>query len=384
MGPHAMHHHMNRIFSERPVKIIVGGDAKDYYLHPGVLRLHGSPALKARLGESWSNGETTLDWTDCDEQTVACVLSYLYTQDYYVTPQSTAEDELPSEQGYIDIRKGKVKIRRVEGDSANSLEGISEQVDIKSTIAECSEPDEPVPDRPLTPLSRCIKAGLPAESVKTAAGTVRKTAQDPDVGIGAAIIIHAKVYSFAHRFLLPQLEELALQRLTQVLILLDESETRSLFSYLADAVHIIYDTTPSAKVQQNPARKLLSQFVALRFTALAGESLDALMAEGGDFAVDVTKKLTRRLMANSDSTHSLAAEIDQLHLLIERLEISNQELESKVRKAEKEITEWDSLSRGIHQTSTKKRRVTLAAPPNGLHNSDNGDLKFPLPGRDYM
>lgn len=341
--------------------------------------------MNTRLKESWSNGETTLDWTDCDEQTVACVLSYLYTQDYYVTPQSTAEDELPSEQGYIDIRKGKVKkYPQVGDDSANSIAGVSEQVDIKSTVAECSETDEPVPDRPLTPLSRCIKAGLPAESVKTAAGTVRKTAQDPDVGIGAAILIHAKVYSFAHRFLLPQLEQLALQRLTQVLILLDESETRSLFSYLADAVHIIYDATPSAKVQQNPARKLLSQFVALRFTALAGESLDMLMAEGGDFAVDVTRKLTRRLMANSDSTHSLAAEIDQLHLLIERLEISNQELESKVRKAEKEITEWDSLSRGVHQTSAKKRRVTLAAPPNGLHNGDNGDLKFPLPGRDYM
>ncbi|KAL1850529.1 hypothetical protein Plec18170_006814 [Paecilomyces lecythidis] len=367
MGPHSVQHHINRIFSERPVKISVGGDAKDYYVHPGVLKLYGSSALKARMGDSWSNGETTLDWTDFDEQTVACVLSYLYTQDYYVTPLSTTEDEVPSENGYIDIRKA-----------------VSEQIDVKSTVAECSEPDESVPDRPLTPLSRCIKAGLPAESIKTAAGTVRKTSQDPDVGIGAAILIHAKVYSFAHRFLLPQLEQLALQRLTQVLILLDESETRSLFSYLVDAVHIIYDATPSAKVQENPARKLLSQFVALRFTALAGESLDTLMAEGGDFAVDVTRKLTRRLMANNDNTHSLTAEIDQLHLLIERLEISNQELEGKVQKAEKEITEWDSLSRGTHQTSTKKRRVTLAAPPNGLYNNDDGDLKFPVPRKDYV
>lgn len=129
MGPHSVQHHINRhdplfshvgtqrltycrIFSERPVKISVGGDAKDYYVHPGVLKLYGSSALKARMGDSWSNSETTLDWTDFDEQTVACVLSYLYTQDYYVTPLSTTEDEVPSENGYIDIRKGAVKISK--------------------------------------------------------------------------------------------------------------------------------------------------------------------------------------------------------------------------------------------------------------------------------
>lgn len=65
---------------------------------------------------------------------------------------------------------------------------------------------------------------------------------------------------------------------------------------LAKAIHVIYCTTPS--VSHNPASKLLSQFIALKFTALLGEHLDKLMAEGGDFTVDVSHKLARKLLAN--------------------------------------------------------------------------------------
>ena len=43
----------------------------------------------------------------------------------------------------------------------------------------------------------------------------------------------------------------------------------------------------------NPARELLSRFIALNFRTLVGECLDQLMQEGGDFAVDVSRKLAR-------------------------------------------------------------------------------------------
>lgn len=118
--------------------------------------------------------------------------------------------------------------------------------------------------RPLTPLSWCLKAGLPAERIQTAAGVfaqmmMSRESNNDDNGIGAAILTHAKVYSFAHRFLLSELEELALQRLTQVLILaVQQQGTREtdLFPHLADAIRLIYSTTPSSAGLEESSRSL--------------------------------------------------------------------------------------------------------------------------------
>lgn len=111
-----------RIFSEPPVKIFAGANAKTYYVHPGVLALHSSSALNARMSKPWNNGgeNRPIDWTDFDEQTVECVLSYLYTQDYYVLPQVNSEDALPSEQADINHHEGKPKKGGNDRDSINS------------------------------------------------------------------------------------------------------------------------------------------------------------------------------------------------------------------------------------------------------------------------
>lgn len=57
-----------------------------YYVHPGVLSSCGSPVLKARVNDQWiKNGTSgTIDWTEFDEETVECALSYLYVEDYDV------------------------------------------------------------------------------------------------------------------------------------------------------------------------------------------------------------------------------------------------------------------------------------------------------------
>lgn len=86
-----------------------------------------------------------------------------------------------------------------------------------------------------------------------------RESNNDDNGIGAAILTHAKVYSFAHRFLLSELEELALQRLTQVLILaVQQQGTREtdLFPHLADAIRLIYSTTPSSAGLEESSRSL--------------------------------------------------------------------------------------------------------------------------------
>lgn len=111
---------------ECPVKVLVGSDRRIYYVHPGVLsscNSSSSSALNARVSERWKDtGDGMIDWTDFDERTVECVLSYLYTGDYYYcgprsrsTSESTASPS-PSPSGqegkcvHVDHAEGKSSV----------------------------------------------------------------------------------------------------------------------------------------------------------------------------------------------------------------------------------------------------------------------------------
>jgi hypothetical protein len=190
------------------------------------------------------------------------------------------------------------------------------------SLPQASVEDDPVIHRPLTPLNKCLKVGLPAACIRTAAGFLdHTTPQEFNNNMGAAALIHAKVYSFAHRFFVSELATFALQRLTQVLILVKGTEI-GLFPHLADAIRLIYSTTPSLDVEEDPARKFLSQFVALRYISLIGEDLNTLMAEGGEFTIDVSHKL-------SFGTSSLKEQIDELREQMGRLEDECKEIRKR-------------------------------------------------------
>lgn len=131
--------------------------------------------------------------------------------------------------------------------------------------------------------------------------------------------MHAKIYCFAHRFLIPGLENLALQRLTQVLLACD-TPNQSFLSPLSDAIRLVYGSTPNETQVVDPARQLLSQYIALKQATLSDESLHMLMLEGGGFMIDVSRKLARRLSMSGNSTQSLEEQVDELQLKIEKLE----------------------------------------------------------------
>lgn len=174
----------------------------------------------------------------------------------------------------------------------------------------------------------------------TAAGVFAQASKQREENIGAAILAHAKVYHFAHYFLVPGLETLALQRLTQALTLVDDKKTQKVFPHFADAVHVVYDGTPSREQLQDPAKKLLSHFVALKYDLISGKDLDALLAEGGEFAIEVTQKLAQR-----------AAEMNQLQVRFTALKALNEDKTSQLKTAQREIAEWESwdLSRPLGQ-----------------------------------
>ncbi|KAF7587604.1 hypothetical protein BBP40_007003 [Aspergillus hancockii] len=251
---------------------------------------------------------------------------------------------------------GAIQLRYYTMSPAINLEPMP--IDAETSATNTVSADEPTFNRPLTPLSRCLRVGLPAETFRTAAGSLtQRELQNSDNSPAAEILLHAKVYCFAHRFLISDLESFALQRLTQVLLTVD-TQKDSLFPYLADAIRFVYGSTPSTQLQDNPARKLLSQYVALKYTMLANEMFTQLLEEGGEFLTDLSQKLARRLTISEIGAQSLEEQIDELQIKVNELEVNSQEKESQLQRARDELAEWESWNRGISGKYKKaKRRV---------------------------
>lgn len=225
--------------------------------------------------------------------------------------------------------------------------------------------NETLSERPLTPLSRCLQVGLPAETMQTAAAAFIKELSACDEGLGDIALMHAKVYCFAHQFLFSRLEDLALQRLTQLLLKCD-TPTDPFFLGLADAIRLVYGTTPKSK-PNDPARELLSQYVALKYTILSEDSMRALIAEGGDFMIDVTCKLVRRISISGTSTQSLEGVIDKLVTSVFRLEQHTENQACLLKRAEEEIREWESWNRGISAKHKKMKRTVAPFEFSATH-----------------
>ncbi|KAE8309788.1 hypothetical protein BDV41DRAFT_567103 [Aspergillus transmontanensis] len=239
-----------------------GWNLPSYY---NLLVLKDDVTFKAASIYKENGGDGPIDWTDFDEETVECVLSYFYVQDYCV----------PS-----------------------------------------SEPEQP---------SVCQSSEV------TKGGLTQRKLENSDDGPAVEIVLHAKVYCFAHRFLISDLESFALQRLTQVLVAVDPRKD-NLFPYLADAVRVVYNSTPGAQLQVNPARKLLSQYVALNYTVLANDQIMQLLDEGGEFLADLSQKLARRLTASDTETQSMRKHIARLQDLTDKLKADSDKKESELRK----------------------------------------------------
>ncbi len=70
---------------------------------------------------------------------------------------------------------------------------------------------------------------------------------------------------------------------------------------LTKAIEYVHDNIPADKGNEEPMRKLLSQFAAANYTALFHGSFEALVTRGGSFTLDLARKLSRRLLAHGVS-----------------------------------------------------------------------------------
>jgi hypothetical protein len=149
------------------------------------------------------------------------------------------------------------------------------------------------------------------------------------------------VYSFAHQLEFTKLEQFSLNRLAKVLVSLEQSE-KDLFPYLADGIRLIYATTETT----DDARYLLSQFIAFKYTALMGEDFDQLITEGGEFMVDVSRKLARKFTSLSSTFQE---KIEELMKVNEELSADIEGKNKRTESLKEEIRQWETRRNGPAQ-----------------------------------
>ena len=128
-------------------------------------------------------------------------------------------------------------------------------------------------------------------------------------------LVHAELYALADYLLLPDLRRLALYRLQRTLIFVGFVAPRTrLLSNLISLLQFTYANTHNRTDQEEPLRKLVSNFAASNPKILIERDLQLLLGEGGDLAADLLAKITPGLLEFQDQTSVLKEENRKLRL----------------------------------------------------------------------
>jgi hypothetical protein len=353
-------------------------------VHVEAIRASESPSLRALVDESWKESrENVIDWSHTDAATIKRFITFLYTGDYEVphpepldnstttdsTPEGAASDaamaeelgeaaeesaEEPEPEPPVSEPPEEESVEELAEEPAEVLAPEPELEDPEDTVCVQKALIESFETRPLTPISRCLNIEPPVEVSKTAAGMF-EDASFPyaDHCYLGPLLAHAQVYSFAQYHFLPSLQTIALQRLTQFLRRMDCSETHAIHE-ISELIRFVYDHTSTTGTDEEPLRKLASHFAAINYTNLMKGEFEEQICLVGDFAVDLGRKVCRRLLASGESTRALEQEIDDLETQIHKLEVRAEEQTSEIQRLRQEVTEWQSLGRGTSSKKAKK------------------------------
>lgn len=151
------------------------------------------------------------------------------------------------------------------------------------------------PERPLTPLNRCLRHGLSNGDKTVTRGL--ESFEPSQYDYKETLLSHAKVYALAHYKSVNVLRSLALKHLITTLSRISPVQPNShIILNVIDLVNYVYSHTDSLASSEEPLRRLVSQFAALNFTALyTKEEMVEFISEGGDFITDLMTKVNRRL-----------------------------------------------------------------------------------------
>jgi hypothetical protein len=138
-----------------------------------------------------------------------------------------------------------------------------------------------------------LEDGANTEDIRGHEGAVDRPCQESSSSCTpeGPIIMHSKVYTFAHQFLCSKLKTLALHRL--ILILQSaNSKANDFLPCLIDAARHIYDHTQEQTSEPEPARALIMQFLVKHLND-SNHDLDDLVSES-DFTRDLFRETLKR------------------------------------------------------------------------------------------
>lgn len=324
-----------------------------------------SPSLQSLVSGDWKESrEREIDWSHEDAATIKRFLTFLYTGDYAVPDPEPIQTEHMS--GLQTPIKGDINQPDdpIEADAVPADPTVAE-FDTGPMEAGEEWPQEETAfiqdaiigsfgPRPLTPISKCLDVGLPSERIRTAAGRLEECSfASSSHRYGATLLAHARVYVFAQYHLVAQLQTFSLQRLTQALRYIDCTQAHAV-SDVTPLMEHVYKNTLNHESREEPIRKLVSHFAAIHYTDLMTGEFEKFFGGGGDFTLDVARKISRRLAASGESTKMLEGEMDDLEDQIRKLKLVAEDRDDQLTRLRRDLAEWQNGERGVSKKGRKK------------------------------
>lgn len=238
-------------------------------------------------GEWKDSKECTISLEEWDEQTVEYLLQWLYFGHYTLC--------IPYEPTCVTSkRKATSTPSETNGEGSAGEQGPTAE-------QEFSEDEDfgdlPEHRRPLTPM-RSIHCLGPHEGTVSSVQNLQKQGANHTAmfhfSTGNSLLPDAQVYTLAQYLQLDDLKRLAFYRIQDELVQYKLHIHGVLFlTKFVDLARYVYASTDWLAAYEEPMRKLVSTFVAVWFKHLNMPEFEELLSNGGDFVVDIARKIGR-------------------------------------------------------------------------------------------
>lgn len=362
---HSLTEQNSRLGSDT-LELIAEGGRKSFVVHKNLLIIQ-SPLLRSAVDTLSADG--IFDMRSWDGETVGHFVNFLYLQTYVV----------PGSQPLSPIVGAPVE-------TASDTTGTRSQVSTPGTICSNNSTQRDLAldandRRPLTPLS-----GLrvhPNEGNSDGPDSGHFCPQEANDHHNV-LLAHAKVYALSQSLEVHILSSMAYHRVLGILeslhTITPDSHIRLNVVELLDYVYAHPDY---------PMRKLVSQFVAWNFTAMQGlEEMKELMSRGGQLAVELMAKVSRRLVAGekeindqreiskgvTEQFRSEQVNVKVLQLSKERLEKSVKDMVSDMNNSLEQLQ-----SRVLNAGTSEAKRDAIWLQIERLRSKNNISVKALYP-----
>lgn len=282
---------VNSAWATEVFSIHVGPNQEQLSAHAGFLIK--SPTLRKIVEGEWKDSqEGLIKLEEHDRDTVVKMLEWLHCG-YYTWFLLLSGHEQTDELAYITslaLNGGRIVTLSPDSTPVTTAEERNRETYLPGD-------DLGTSNRPLN----ILKYGLPNEGStpleKLSKHNGASRINDAVWGCtctGATLLPDAKLYVLAQYLELPCLKSLAFQNIQEVLeaLVSRPHEMHSNFrAGIPSFVRFVYDCTDSLTNSAEPLRRIVAAFVAMKYYELHGPDFDALVWEGGDFAIDLMKMM---------------------------------------------------------------------------------------------